>query len=103
MDTYLGSSCSSQEERTKLRRLFLRVRARKGHNVAIVALARKILCILHHLLVNQEKYQEEEFKKSRPTKINWLGLIENTLSVQTMIEIIAKAGYEVRKIDRDWG
>jgi len=103
MDTNPGSPCGRQEERIKAQEVLSPDSSQKGYNVAIVALARKILCILHHLLVNQEKYQEEEFKKSRPTKINWLGLIENTLSVQTMIEIIAKAGYEVRKIDRDWG
>jgi hypothetical protein len=96
---------AAKKKRSKLRKFFLRIRARKGYNVAIVALARKILCILHHLLVNQEKYQEEDFKKSRPARINWPSLTEGTLSLQIMIEIIAKAGYDVRKIDidRDWG
>jgi hypothetical protein len=32
----------------KLRKFYLRIRARKGPNVAIEALARKILCILNH-------------------------------------------------------
>jgi hypothetical protein len=32
---------------------------KKCYLVAIVALARKVICILHHLLVNQEMYEEE--------------------------------------------
>ncbi|MDW7728326.1 MAG: IS110 family transposase, partial [Candidatus Methanoperedens sp.] len=36
--------------RNKLKSFFLRIKARQGFKKAIVALARKILCILHHLL-----------------------------------------------------
>jgi len=36
----------------KLRLFFERVAARRGKKKAIVALARKILCIIHHLLIN---------------------------------------------------
>jgi transposase len=50
---------------TKLKRFFLRVRAKKGYKVAIVALARKVLCILHHLLTNQEVYVEEGVKEPK--------------------------------------
>jgi transposase len=45
---------ASRVKNSMLRRFFLRVRGRRGYNVAIVALARKILCILYHLLINQE-------------------------------------------------
>jgi transposase len=70
--------------------------------VAVVALARKILLILYHLLMNQEMYQEDRVKKSRQSKINW-PTTTDTMSMQTMIKIIARAGYEVRKIDRGGG
>lgn len=39
------------------------MKSKKGSNVAVVALARKVLCILHHLLTNQEMYQEGGFNK----------------------------------------
>jgi transposase len=84
---------------SKLRRFFLRIKARKGHNVAVVALARKILCILHHLLMNQEMYQEDGVAKSRHSKVDWSSARTDKMSLQTMIEIIAKAGYEVKKIE----
>jgi len=89
-----------KKRESKLRRFFLRIKARKGHNVAVVALARKILCILHHLLMNQEMYQEDGVKKSRHSKIDWSSATIDEMSLQSMIDIIAKAGYEVRKIDR---
>jgi hypothetical protein len=39
------------------------VASRRGKNKAVVALDRKILCIIHHLLVNGEEYVEESFTK----------------------------------------
>lgn len=48
---------------SKLKRFFLRVKSKKGSNVAVVALARKILCILHHLLTNREMYKEDGINK----------------------------------------
>ena len=84
---------------SKLRKFFLRVKVKKGYNVAIVALARKILCVLHHLLMNQELYHEDGVEKSRQSKIDWSSERTNKMSLQTMIEIIAKAGYEVKKIE----
>jgi transposase len=50
---------------SKLKRFFLRVKAKKGSNVAVVALARKVLCILHHLLINKEMYKEDGINRLR--------------------------------------
>ncbi len=36
---------------------YFRVRQKKGHNVAVVALARKLVVLVWHLLVNQEPYR----------------------------------------------
>jgi hypothetical protein len=86
---------------SKLRKFFLRIKARKGHNVAVVALARKILCILYHLLMNQERYQEDGVAKSK-SRIEWPSA-RSEMSLKTMIEIIARAGYEVKKIEGGGG
>ena len=58
----------SRTKKSKLKRFFLRIQAKKGSKVAAVALARKVLCILHHLLINQEMYQEDEDKKNTRRK-----------------------------------
>jgi len=97
------AQAAAKKKGSKLRKFFLRVKAKKGHNVAVVALARKILCILHHLLMNREMYQEEGVEKSRPSRLDWSSATTDKMSLQTMIEIIAKAGYEVRKTERDGG
>jgi len=78
----------------KLMRFFSRIRERKGFKVAIVALARKILCILHHLLMNQETYEDEVTKKEARIK---LAAPETSMGIEEMIEYMIRAGYEVKK------
>jgi hypothetical protein len=51
-----------------------------------VALARKVLCILYHLLIHQEIYHDDPFGKPRKIK-----------HIDEMIKTIIKAGYELRK------
>ena len=53
--------------------------------------------------MNQEMYQEDGVEKSRPSKIDWSSAATDRMSLQVMIETIAKAGYEVKKIKRDGG
>jgi transposase len=81
----------------KLKKFFLKIKGKKGYLVAIVALARKVLCLIHHLLVNQEMYEEDGRSSKRdapiPTNKN-----QGILTIEDMIQCIAQAGYEVRKI-----
>jgi transposase len=91
---------ASKKIGSKLRKFYLRVRARRGDNVAIVALARKILCILYHLLMNQEMYKEPGVaKKTRSVSVD-LSSSQKEPTAQEMIDILRRSGYEVRKIDR---
>jgi len=80
--------------RSKLKNFFLRIKAKKGTNIAAVALARKALCILHHLLTVQEMYQEEETEGD-----DWvenLHIPNLRAPLDDMIRHLTKAGYEVR-------
>jgi len=72
---------------------------KKGKKIAIVALARKLLSIIHHLLKNNEKYNEEDpkTKKSRIPKFQAI----SDLSLDEMIEIVSKAGYTIDKISQE--
>lgn len=82
--------------RSKLKRFFQRVKARQGFKKAIVALARKILCILHHLLTNRELYEEDgetPVKKCKTPKENG----SMTMTADEMIRILSEAGYVVSK------
>jgi hypothetical protein len=40
------------------------IQANKASKVAAVALAKRVLCIIHHLLMNQETYLEYIGKKN---------------------------------------
>ena len=51
--------------KTALSRFFQRLIKKKERNVAIIAVARKLICLIYHLLINQELYQEDECKKKR--------------------------------------
>jgi transposase len=64
--------------------------------VAAVALARKVLCILYHLLMNREMYQEDDVKKIKSADIVFPSLTTK-MSFEEMIRVLAKAGYEIRK------
>lgn len=88
---------ASKVKNSRFRRFFLRVRARRGYNVAIVALARKILCVLYHLLINQETYEEEVRKPraSKPRIAETSGMAE--VSLETMIDLIRQSGYVVTR------
>jgi len=80
---------------SKLKRFFSRVKAKKGSNVAVVALARKVLCILHHLLINKEMYKEDGINKK--VKIDVEKEFPQYMNLEEMITYIVRAGYEVRK------
>ena len=79
-----------------LRAFYLRVRAKKGEKTAIVAVARKMLTIIWHLLVNGEKYVEEGFEKSvRAGKAVYSGHVP----LEEMVAVLRSAGYVVRGPD----
>jgi transposase len=86
----------ARSNKSKLKRFFLRVQAKKGHNVAAVALARKVLCILHHLLMNREMYQDEGVNKAKSIDFDSSSK-QTVISFEEMIRSLVRAGYEVRK------
>jgi len=76
--------------------------ARRGKNVAIVALARKMLIVLHHLLVNQEIYKDNGLAKSKEVKVRF-SEESNYPSLEEMIEVLLGAGYLVKKDSQGGG
>ena len=86
---------ASRTRNSRLQSFFLRIQKKSGTKKAIIALARKVLCILYHLLINREMYQEDELKKSVHGKQDTASSTMN-ISIDEMIKLLAKAGYEVR-------
>ena len=50
---------------TTLSRFYKRLSKKKEHNVAMVAVARKLICLILSLLMNQELYQEVGCRRRR--------------------------------------
>ncbi len=86
----------SRTRNSKMKRFFLRIQAKKGTKKAAVALARKVLCILHHLLINREMYEEKGNTKSKPVKFDWTSS-PIQMTEQDMINVLANAGYIIKK------
>jgi transposase len=77
---------------SKFRALFLRVRAKKGNKTAYVAVARKMLTVIWHLLVNGEKYVEDGFEKTISLrKVAYGGQVP----LEQMAQVLRGAGYVV--------
>lgn len=55
----------SNMSKTRLSRFFQRLNRKKERNVAIVAVARKLICLIYHLLINQELYQDDDCRSRR--------------------------------------
>jgi transposase len=86
---------ASRTRNSKLQGFFLRIQKKSGTKKAVIALARKVLCILYHLLINKEIYQEDGRGMSVHRRENTAFSTAN-ISVDEMIKLLAKAGYEVR-------
>lgn len=84
----------SRMKDSKLKRFFTRIQKKKGSKIAAVALARKVLCIIFHLLSNQETYQDDSTKKDKSIK---LGKIQPPaeMSLNEMVDCLVRAGYVV--------
>jgi transposase len=86
---------------SRIRSFFLRLKMKKGYNKAIVAVARKILCILWTILKKREVYCEENVPKKKV--VITLKSSRNSLSIQEAIEILARAGYMIQKLNSSGG
>jgi transposase len=96
----VAKAISKTKKDSKLKRFFQRVMAKSGKNVAAVALARKVLCILYHLLMKREDYQEPEVKKAKPKMPSYISPA-SAMDIDEMIRIICKAGYLVERDLKD--
>lgn len=84
--------CAVRVRGCRFRDLFLRVRAKRGSHTAYVAVARKMLTVVWHLLVNGERYVEDGFSKTTvKVRIAYAGHVP----MEEMAEVLRNAGYTV--------
>jgi hypothetical protein len=66
--------------------------------VAITALARKLICLIHHLLTNQELYQEDNGEMREPDSSGYDGNISSSpeMSLNDKVAAIVDAFYHLK-------
>jgi transposase len=92
-----AQSIAGMKANNQLKRFFLRMRGKLGYKPAIIALARKLLMLVHHLLVNRESFFEENFRKQPPKMVP---PSISTLSQDQILNLISQAIAELSESDR---
>jgi transposase len=88
------AQAAAKAKNTRLSRFFRRIKGKKGYKIAVIALARKMLCIIHHLLKNNEIYIEEDYRK----KTVRVKTPQHTqITVEEIIQTLKEANYIVYK------
>jgi transposase len=65
-----------------MRALYRRVARRKNHNVAVVAVARKLIELVHHLLINEEDYVYRIPRLTQEKRARWRFLARQKTGVR---------------------
>jgi len=83
----------------QLKRFFQKMRSKIGYKPAIIALARKLLMLVHHLLIHREMYHEEDFpmKKIRLPET----IAPETLNPHDILNLVSDAVSSLNEPDRD--
>ena len=92
-----AAQTAARTKNTRFSAYFHKLKNRIGYQKAIIALARKILCILWHLLMNREFYIDTHITKPKDPQVSKKPV--SPRSIERSIEILVKAGYCVQKSD----
>ena len=69
---------------------YRRIKARRGHKKAIIAICRMILTAIWHILSDLKSYTPEGFLESRPVKE------EKILSTSQALNLLRQRGYVIK-------
>jgi len=86
------------KQNNRLKRFFSRMHSNLGYKPAIIALARKLLMLIHHLLVNHEPYFEENLSMKKRVKI--IPPSFSSMTPDQILNLISVAVAELSGIDR---
>ena len=74
----------------EFRNRYLRIKKRRGHKKAIIAVARMLLTALYHMLKNGENYNSELYRKSEVPPV------DREITVEQAIIIARNQGYKIK-------
>lgn len=78
------------EKHPEIRNRYLRIKKRRGHKKAIIAIARMLLTALYNMLKNKEPYNADLYKKSDVFPI------QREITVEQAILIAQNQGYKIK-------
>ena len=74
----------------EMRNRYLRIKKRRGHKKAIIAIARMLLTALYHMLKNGENYNAELYRKSDQPPV------DREITIEQAILIARNQGYKIK-------
>ena len=80
----------TSKKHPEIRNRYLRLKKRRGHKKAIIAIARMLLTALYHMLKNGENYNAELYRKYDLPPTNW------EITVEQAIIIAKNPGYKIK-------
>jgi transposase len=75
-----------------MRSLYARVRRKRNHNVAVVAVARKLVELVHHLLTREEDYVYRMPRLTQEKRARWRSLARRKIGVELKSASAKRAG-----------
>lgn len=90
----MAHACA-RKKGTKLQKFFERIKKRSGYKKAIVALARKLLTIIWHLLVNNEVYADDNYTQKQKSTVPAFLKMASKIGIDEALELIQHAKREV--------
>ena len=75
-----------------MRALYSRIQRKRNHNVAVVAVARKLVELVHHLLANAEDYVYKLPRLTQEKRARWRSLAKRKLGIEIKSAAAKRAG-----------
>jgi transposase len=71
-----------------MRALYTRIYKKRGHNIAVVAVSRKLIELVHHLLINEEDYVYKLPRLTQEKRARWRYLARRKLGIATKSAVV---------------
>ena len=78
------------EKHPEIRNRYLRLRKRRGHKKAIIAIGRMLLTALYNMLIKKEPYHAELYRKSDVLPVN------RKITVEQAVLMAQFQGYKIK-------
>ena len=86
-----ANAVAKSEKHPEFRNRYLRIKKRRGHKKAIIAIARMILTAIYHMFSTGELYNAEHYRKAEVLPV------ERHITIEQAILIARSQGYRIRE------